>query len=127
MTGKAQRVVIVMIDGFGVDYLEQSPMPVLKSLVAKGVLEDGPRLMPAVTNVNNASICCGTWPEERGITGNSYSETELEELPPTFRTHGSLHETTIPPVIYNASGSLPAAERIQYNFDLSRTLFRDPN
>ena len=24
------------------------------------------------TNANNASICCGTWPKEHGITGNSY-------------------------------------------------------
>src|SRR5437879_13748897 len=28
--------------------------------------------MPSVTNVNNASICCGVWPEVHGITGNSY-------------------------------------------------------
>ena len=28
--------------------------------------------MPAVTNTNNASICCGVWPETHGITGNSY-------------------------------------------------------
>jgi phosphonoacetate hydrolase len=28
--------------------------------------------MPSVTNCNNASICCGTWPSKHGITGNSY-------------------------------------------------------
>jgi phosphonoacetate hydrolase len=28
--------------------------------------------MPTVTNVNNASLCTGAWPESHGITGNSY-------------------------------------------------------
>src|SRR5579864_7388439 len=28
--------------------------------------------MPSVTNTNNASICCGVWPDRHGITGNSY-------------------------------------------------------
>ena len=54
------------------------------------------------------------------------TEVELEELPPGFRTHGSLHETVIPLVISNASGSLPAADQLRYNFDLTRTLYRDP-
>jgi phosphonoacetate hydrolase len=70
--GKGQRVVIVMIDGFGVDYLEQSAMPVLKGLMAKGLSKTVRGVMPSVTNVNNASICYGTWPEVHGITGNSF-------------------------------------------------------
>jgi phosphonoacetate hydrolase len=53
------------------------------------------------------------------------TETESEELPPTLRTHGSLHETTIPLVIYNASGSVPDADQFRYNFDMTRTLYRD--
>ena len=52
-------------------------------------------------------------------------ETEVEELPPTFRTHGSLHETAIPMIIYNASGTLPPPDRLQYNFDMTRNLFRE--
>src|SRR5262245_32695885 len=67
-----QRVVIVMFDGLGPDYLEQSEMPVLKGLAAKGFAKTVRAVMPTVTNVNNASICCGTWPEEHGITGNSF-------------------------------------------------------
>jgi phosphonoacetate hydrolase len=67
-----QRVVIVMIDGFGPDYLEQSAMPVLKGLMAKGFAKNVAGVMPSVTNVNNASIATGTWPEEHGITGNSF-------------------------------------------------------
>ena len=29
-------------------------------------------VMPSVTNANNASICCGVWPEKHGITANFY-------------------------------------------------------
>ena len=72
LIAKDQRVVIVMVDGFGVDYLEQSPVPVLKGLMARGLSKTVRGVMPSVTNVNNASICCGTWPEEHGITGNSF-------------------------------------------------------
>jgi phosphonoacetate hydrolase len=74
-----QRVVVVMIDGLGPDYLEQSPMPVLKGLMAKGFTKTVAGAMPSVTNVNNASIATGTWPEEHGITGNSFfDETKGE-------------------------------------------------
>ena len=67
-----QRVVIVMIDGLGPDYVEQSDMPVLKGLMGKGFTKTVAGVMPSVTNVNNASIATGTWPQEHGITGNSF-------------------------------------------------------
>jgi phosphonoacetate hydrolase len=67
-----QRVVVVMVDGLGPDYVEQSSMPVLKGLMSKGFSKTVAGVMPSVTNVNNASICCGTWPAEHGITGNSF-------------------------------------------------------
>ncbi|MDX2039157.1 MAG: alkaline phosphatase family protein [Isosphaeraceae bacterium] len=67
-----QRVVVVMADGLGPDYIERSRMPVLRGLMAKGFAKNVEAVMPTVTNVNNASICCGTWPSEHGITGNSY-------------------------------------------------------
>ena len=61
-----------MVDGLGLDYIEQSEMPVLKGLMARGLTKTVAGVMPAVTNVNNASIATGTWPEEHGITGNSF-------------------------------------------------------
>src|SRR5215468_7795107 len=67
-----QRVVIAMIDGLGTDYLEASDMPALKGLMARGFSKTVRGVMPSVTNVNNASIACGAWPEEHGITGNSF-------------------------------------------------------
>ena len=67
-----QRVVIVMFDGLGTDYVARSEMPVLKGMMAKGFSKTVRAVMPTVTNVNNASICCGAWPDEHGITGNSF-------------------------------------------------------
>ena len=67
-----QRVLIAMLDGLGTDYVAQSEMPVFKGMMAKGFSKTVRAVMPTVTNVNNASICCGAWPEEHGITGNSF-------------------------------------------------------
>jgi phosphonoacetate hydrolase len=67
-----QRVLIAMLDGLGTDYVTESEMPVFKGMMAKGFSKTVRAVMPTVTNVNNASICCGAWPEEHGITGNSF-------------------------------------------------------
>ena len=75
-----QRVVIAMIDGFGTDYLEAGDMPALKGLMARGFSKTVRGVMPSVTNVNNASIACGAWPEEHGITGNSFYDQARGEL-----------------------------------------------
>jgi phosphonoacetate hydrolase len=67
-----QRAVVVMCDGFGVEYLDQSAMPELARWRKSGVYRRVQDTMPSVTNTNNASICCGVWPDQHGITGNSY-------------------------------------------------------
>jgi phosphonoacetate hydrolase len=67
-----QRTVIIMCDGFGLEYYDRSPMPTLKSWAARGVHARARAVMPSVTNCNNASICCGVWPAEHGVIGNSY-------------------------------------------------------
>jgi phosphonoacetate hydrolase len=69
---KPQRMVVLMIDGFGVPYLEQSPMPTLARWRQSGLFRSVQDTMPSVTNTNNASICCSVWPDRHGITGNSY-------------------------------------------------------
>jgi phosphonoacetate hydrolase len=71
-----QRTIIIMGDGFGLDYYDQSPMPTLKAWAAKGVFARARAVMPTVTNCNNASICCGSWPSEHGVIGNSYLDPE---------------------------------------------------
>src|SRR5438477_6082782 len=67
-----QRAVVLMLDGFGVDYLDQSAMPVLARWREAGLFARVSGMMPSVTNTNNASICCGVWPERHGVSGNSY-------------------------------------------------------
>ena len=67
-----QRTVIVMCDGLGTEYYDQSPMPRLKAWAAAGVHVRAQGVMPTVTNCNNASICCGVWPSSHGVIGNSW-------------------------------------------------------
>jgi phosphonoacetate hydrolase len=67
-----RRTVVVMCDGFGLDYLAASAMTTLARWREHGLYRAVAGVMPAVTNANNASICCGTWPAVHGITGNSY-------------------------------------------------------
>src|SRR5947209_20524760 len=55
-------------------------MPALKGLMAWGFSKTVRGVMPSVTNVNNASIACGAWPEEHGITGNSFYDEARGEL-----------------------------------------------
>src|SRR5579871_6219696 len=69
---RPQRVVLIMCDGFGPEYLAQSEMPTLAGWKKSGMYKQVRGVMPSVTNANNASICCGCWPEVHGITGNSY-------------------------------------------------------
>src|SRR5215813_9911534 len=78
---RRQRVVVLMVDGLGPDYIEKSEMPVLKSWYRKGIGKTVDGVMPSVTNANNTSICCGVWPEEHGITANFFfNEATGEEL-----------------------------------------------
>ena len=44
----------------------------------------------------------------------------MEDLEPGYRSHGSLHESDIPLVIYNSKVELPPADRFTANLDLTR-------
>jgi phosphonoacetate hydrolase len=67
-----QRTVVIMFDGFGLDYLESSKVPTLRHWQKDGFFKPVKGIMPSVTNSNNTSICCGAFPNVHGITGNSY-------------------------------------------------------
>jgi phosphonoacetate hydrolase len=89
-----QRIVILMCDGFGSDYLAACPTPTLKRWAEGGIEAPVRAVMPTVTNANNASICCGAWPSVHGVIGNSfldlstgaeeYMETDALLLAPTL-------------------------------------------
>ncbi len=72
MTSSPQRVIVAMVDGFGWEYWEATPMLRLRQMAATGLCREVRAMFPSVTNVNNVSICCGAWPAEHGIIGNSY-------------------------------------------------------
>jgi phosphonoacetate hydrolase len=69
---RPQRVIVLMVDGLGADYIAASAMPVLASWQKRGIGKIVNGVMPSVTNANNASICCAAWPEKHGITANFY-------------------------------------------------------
>jgi phosphonoacetate hydrolase len=73
---RRRRVVVVMLDGLGLAYYDASPMPTLKRWAGEGTFARVQGQMPAVTNINNASICCGVAAAVHGITGNSYLNRE---------------------------------------------------
>jgi phosphonoacetate hydrolase len=70
--GHAQRVVILMLDGLGLDYYRQSQMPTLKRWAGAGLFVEVKAVMPSVTNANNVSISCGCFPDVHGVVGNSW-------------------------------------------------------
>ena len=69
---RQQQIIVLMVDGLGIDYIAASHMPVLKGWQKTGISKVVDGVMPSVTNANNASICCGLWPEKHGITANFY-------------------------------------------------------
>lgn len=74
-----QRVVIIMVDGFGEDYYRKSDMPNLNRIEKEGICRIVPSIMPAVTNVNNVAIATGELPDKHGITGNVWYNPATKE------------------------------------------------
>lgn len=71
-TKPPQKVIIIMMDGFGEDYYRNSDMPTLNKMEKEGLFKVVPSLMPSITNVNNAAIITGETPDQNGITGNVF-------------------------------------------------------
>jgi phosphonoacetate hydrolase len=67
-----QRIIIAMLDGLDMAYLERIPTPNFSRLMKDGFFKEVSGVFPSVTNVNNVSIACGAWPDEHGISANSY-------------------------------------------------------
>jgi phosphonoacetate hydrolase len=78
-TRTPQRICVVLLDGFGPDYFDSSPMPTLKKWAKDGFYKQIHAVMPTVTNTNAAGLCCGVHADEHGITGNSYWDADRDE------------------------------------------------
>lgn len=50
-------------------------------------------------------------------------EEELKELPPEYRSHGSLYDMDVPLLLFNYGDFKPRYQDINYNIDLTRLLF----
>src|SRR5258708_4949432 len=71
-----RKILIVLVDGFGPEYLERSDTPTLKRLCAEGAYKVGRSVIPSVTNVNNASLVTACFPSEHGITTNFWRDRQ---------------------------------------------------
>lgn len=65
-----RKTVLICIDGLDPDYLETARTPALDAIARAGFFTIGRGVLPSVTNVNNASILTGTFPETHGIASN---------------------------------------------------------
>lgn len=66
------RTLIALVDGLDPEYIGRSDMPNLKRLIAAGTYRVGKCVLPSVTNVNNASVVTGAFPNRHGIVSNFY-------------------------------------------------------
>jgi phosphonoacetate hydrolase len=64
------KTMVALIDGLDPDYVERSDMPNLKRLISSGAYTVGKAVLPSVTNVNNASVVTGCFPDQHGIVSN---------------------------------------------------------
>jgi phosphonoacetate hydrolase len=67
-----QRVLVAMIDALDLRFYRAGDTPRLRALADQGTQYDVHAVMPTVTNANNVSIACASWPETHGVNGNSY-------------------------------------------------------
>lgn len=84
-TGRAvpaagRKILIVLVDGFGPEYLDKSDMPNLKRLGREGGYKIGSSVIPSVTNVNNASLVTASFPEDHGITTNYQYDRKTDQF-----------------------------------------------
>jgi phosphonoacetate hydrolase len=91
---RGQRCIILMLDGFGLDYYRAAPMPVLKTMAREGVFREGSAVFPTLTNANNLSIVCGSFPETHGVTTNCYLDPATDR-PAFLEDPGFLRSPTL--------------------------------
>jgi phosphonoacetate hydrolase len=93
------------------------------------------RNLPGVEDILTGSQTANQYhlnPEHLGdivVLGDKHTmfgemETSYEQLPPTYRAHGSLHEMRLPLLIWNHNDPLPPENEFEYNFNLTQHLFR---
>jgi arylsulfatase A-like enzyme len=59
----SDHIVLLALDGFDVEYLDDAPMPNLQRLLTRGTLTTSTGVMASITNPSWSSIATGAWPE----------------------------------------------------------------
>lgn len=72
--------VVVCLDGLDPAYLAATDTPGWDAVAAEGSSGECESAMPSLTNVNNLSIVTGSFPDDHGITGNTYYDVEGDDL-----------------------------------------------
>lgn len=67
-----RKILICLVDGLGPEYVTQSDMPNFQRAGREGRYTIGRGMMPSLTNVNNASLATGAYPERHGVTANTF-------------------------------------------------------
>jgi predicted AlkP superfamily pyrophosphatase or phosphodiesterase len=71
---KGKRIILIGIDGMGLDGFQQAKIPNINELVRQGALSMKTRaVMPTVSAPNWASHLLGAGPEQHGITHNGWT------------------------------------------------------
>ncbi|WP_350347407.1 alkaline phosphatase family protein [Agromyces sp. G08B096] len=71
----ADHVVLIALDGFDVDYLDDAPMPNLSALAQRGSLTASTGVMTSITNPSWSSIATGAWPSTHRNTAYWFDQT----------------------------------------------------
>lgn len=77
--GKAQSVVIVVMDGLRPDAITEQTMPTLAAMARQGVVfANHHSVYPSSTEVNGTALATGTWPSHSGVVANREYRPDVE-------------------------------------------------
>lgn len=81
--GKAQHVVIVVMDGLRPDAVADQTMPTLAAMAHEGtVFANHHPVYPSMTEVNGTALATGTWPAHSGVIANREYRPDVDPLGP---------------------------------------------
>jgi predicted AlkP superfamily pyrophosphatase or phosphodiesterase len=108
-TRKFDHVIIIGIDGMGVNGIENSATPTLDRLMQEGIFTLNARgVLPTSSSPNWASMIMGAGPEQHGITSNDWQK-DSHILPPIETGPGGIFPTIFSVIKENNSEAVTGA------------------
>ncbi len=81
--GRAEHVVIVVMDGLRPDVVAEQTMPALAAMAKEGTFfANHHPAYPSMTEVNGTALATGMWPAHSGVIGNREYRPDVELLGP---------------------------------------------